>query len=290
MPTRRFFLAAGAALGGTASVLAAPAKSTAVAGRLNEADPTAVMHALVKLRGSLDGRMAFWWIKGLRYGVVGTTVTPLFQNIVASWHRFVREPDGNFKATIVELSYYLDAQTGQLLDKWRNPITGQMNDLEHIHFGPVTVTLTPSGVKPPDNAHGAEMRVKSSIGVLGQHNEDVWVQEDVSATIIPKTGGRKPYQGNDISTYQGNVRQLLDASSPSADATMHYQSVTDWRTWMNMGDIKGTLMARAGGRKVWSVDDLPQEVLTAAKRMHPRIIADPVAAMGAAQPDSSFRR
>lgn len=290
MLNRRNFIAASAAVGATVPALAATTAPTAATARFNGADPKAVMDALVKLRGSQDGRIAFWWMRGTRYGVVGTTVTPFFENLVASWHRFVRQPDGNYKVSMVELSYYVDLSTGKLLDKWRNPLTGEMNDLEHIHFGPVTTTLTPQGITPPEKSRGAQLKVKTKIGVIAQHNDGIWLQEDVSATIIPSATGSKPYQGNDIATYQGSVRQLLDPSSPSADATMHYQSVTDWRTWMKMGDIKGTLMARAAGGKVWNASDLPQETLAAARRMHPAIISDPVAALDGTQPDGSFRR
>ncbi len=291
MLNRRSFIAAGAALGAAAPALAAtPGSMTAGSGLLDAADPKALLTALVKLRGSLDGRLAFWWMKGPRYGVVGTTVTPLFQNLVVSWHRFARQPDGNFKATIVELSYYVDAKTGALLDhSWRNPITGETNALEHIAFGPVTSTLTPAGVSEPEKTPGVELRMKSTRGVLAQFNDDIWINEDVSATIVPDSG-RAPYQGNDITTYHGSLRQVLDPNSPSAEATMHYQSATDWRSWMKMGDIKGVLMARASGRKVWSVGDVPTDILAAARRMHPQIIADPVKALEGTPPEASFRR
>lgn len=296
MLNRRHFLATGAAVGASASALAvaattAPsAAAAATGGRLDATNSTAVMNALVKLRGSLDGKLAFWWMKGPRYGVVGTQVTPLFENLVASWHRFVRQPDGNYKVTVVELSYYVDLKTGKFLEKWRNPITGAMNDVEYIVFGPVTATMKPNGITPPESTPGAELRVKPTIGVISQYQDDIWMQEDVAATIIPKTAGRTPYSGNDIATYHGSVKQILDPSRQSADASIHYQSITDWRTWMKMGDIKGALMARSTGRKVWTADDMPQDIIAIAKRMHPKIIGNPMAAMEAAQPDASFQR
>ena len=289
---RRHFVAASAAVAASTPALAAAATSTAgkPAGRLDATNPAAVMNALVKLRGSQDGKPAFWWLKGPRYGVVGTQVTPLFENLVASWHRFVRQADGSYKVTVVELSYYVDLKTGELLERWRNPITGTMNDVEYIVFGPVTATLTPAGITPPESTPGAELRVRPTIGVIAQHQDDIWVQEDVSATILPKVAGRAPYSGNDLATYHGSVKQVLDASRPSAEASIHYQSMTDWRTWMKMGDVKGTLMARSTGRKVWAVEDMPRDILALAKRMHPRIIGNPIAALEAAQPDASFQR
>lgn len=97
MLDRRHFIAAAGTLGAASPTLAAnAAEAPARAGRsLDAADARAVMEALVKLRGSQDGRVAIWWLTGPRYGVVGTQVTPLFQNLVLSWHRFVRPDDGS---------------------------------------------------------------------------------------------------------------------------------------------------------------------------------------------------
>ncbi|MEO7386303.1 MAG: hypothetical protein ABIX37_05145 [Gammaproteobacteria bacterium] len=59
---------------------------------------------------------------------------------------------------------------------------------------------------------------------------------------------------------------------------------------MKMGDIKGHLMARSVGRKVWSVAALPADFLRVAKQMHPKLISDPVAALDGPHPDASFQR
>ena len=119
---------------------------------------------------------------------------------------------------------------------------------------------------------------------------DVWIKEDVQATIIPKAAGRTTYRGNDLATYQARLDDLADPGQKGVPATMHYQSVTDWRSWMKMGEIKGHLMARAVGRKVWSPHELPDEFLKIAQQLHPKIMNNPGAALEAEQPESSFQR
>lgn len=250
-----------------------------------------VMEMLVKLRGSLDGKIAIWWMRGPRYGVtLGAEVTPLFDNLVTSFQRFVRRPDGNFDVTMVELSYYTDINTGEWLHHWRNPYTGEQNDIEHIVFGPITSVLTPQGATPPVSTPGVHLEVKPRIGIIAEQGDDVWVGEDVSAIIRPDQAGRSVYHGNDLATYHGSAHQLRNARRRSADATIHYQSVTNWRTWMKMEDRPGYLMARGVGRKVWRTQQLPDALLKIARLAHPRIIADPIAALSAPQPKSSFQR
>src|SRR5687767_13266886 len=110
---RRQFLATSAALGATSSIATLPC-AAAPDRTLDLANPSVVMESLVKLRGSTDGKVGFWWLKGPRYGVVGSEITSLFDNLVASFHRFVRQEDGSYRVTVVELSYYVDAN-GELL-------------------------------------------------------------------------------------------------------------------------------------------------------------------------------
>ncbi|MEO7386302.1 MAG: hypothetical protein ABIX37_05140 [Gammaproteobacteria bacterium] len=62
---RRQFLPTSAALGAASSLAAIPAAAA-------------------------SGRTAFWWIKGPRYGVVVSEITPLFENLFASFHHFVK--------------------------------------------------------------------------------------------------------------------------------------------------------------------------------------------------------
>ena len=285
---RRQFVASSAALGATSGLAALPS-AAASDHRLDFANPAVVMESLVKLRGSTDGKVGFWWLKGPRYGVVGSEITPLFENLVASFHRFIKQKDGSYLVTVVELSYYVDSN-GELLSRWKNPYTGQMNDVEYVVFGPVTARLTPQGITPPEHTPGAELRVKPTLNVVASHAGDVWIAEDVSATIVPKVQGRTLYQGNDLATYCGKYADLADPAKVGVESSIHYQSVTDWRTWMKMGDIKGHLMARSVGRKVWSVGDLPADFMRVANKMHPKLIGDPMAAMEGIQPDSSFQR
>lgn len=282
MATRREVLLASVAP--TAALSAAPAST------IGRDDARGLMTALVKLRGSLDGRIAIWWMKGPRFGVSGAEVTPLFDNFVTSFHQFRGQADGSFLVTVVELSYYVDLQTGKLLQKWRNPYTGELNDVEYIVFGPITSRLTPAGIESPGFTPGVELKVRPTIRLVAAQDDDVWIAEDVRATILPKSGDRPRYSGNDLATYFGSRRQLEDAARPWADATIHYQSVTNWRSWMKLGDREGHLMARSAGRKVWSPADVPADILSLARRLHPRIIADPRAALTAAQPEESFRR
>ncbi len=262
----------------------------AQAASLDYDNPHDLLTALVKLRGSIDGTLVFWWLRGIRYGVIGAEVTPLFQTNAASIQRFEAQDDGSYMATFLEASYYTNIETGELLNEWRNPYTNKLNKVESILLGPVKNRLTVDGMSAPEDPPGVTMEMSSHIGPAVVVGDDIWIKADTKAEIVTKDGSRPTYHGNDLSTYQGRKSEVEDESRPSAAATVHYQSATDWRSWMGLENVSGHLMARAVGRKVQSADEFPQEYLALVEREHPGLFDDPVAAMDAAPPPSSFMR
>jgi len=266
MKRRDLFAAAAAG-----AALSAVSRSAHAA--LDLSKPKDVLTALIKMRGRLDSQAAVWWLKGVRYGVVGTEIKPLFATNVASFHRFIPNGDDTYKLTVLEFSYYTDPDTGALLKGWKNPYTGAMNEVEYILFGPIKTTMTTAGMSAPPTVAGAKVGMRTLVGPVTVHGDDLWVREDTEATIYPPNPDIAPYRGNDLATYHSSLREVMDPTLKSAATTLHYQSVTAWRTWMKMGDNPGHLMAREVGSKVDSPADLPDGFQALARQVHPQMWA-----------------
>ena len=288
-----------AAMGTTAAVLPRPVHSVPSKAALDFANPADILPAdilkvLIKLRGRLDGKPVFWWLKGTRYGVVGTEIKPMFTANVGSVHRFVAQPDGTYRLTMIEHSYYTDPESGALLNAWQNPFTGQTSQIQHFLMGPINATMTVNGMTPPTAVGGSSEETKATLGPITVAGDDLWVREDSSATLHPADPKLPTYRGNDLATYHGSLREVTDPKIVSAHATLHYQSVTAWRSWMKMGDISGHLMAREVGSKVARPADLPETFQALARQVHPQqwaaILKDPTAALEAAPAPSTYSR
>ena len=104
--TRRRLMYLTAAAAGGALL---PIRNVPAAG-LDLEDPEDRLTALAKLRGSLDGGMVMWWMKGVYYGVVADVLTPLFGTLIGSFQRLKPEPGKGFELTMLELSYFTDLE------------------------------------------------------------------------------------------------------------------------------------------------------------------------------------
>lgn len=248
---------------------------------LNFDDPEDLLIAAVKLRGSLDDRMVMWWMKGVRYGVVNDELKPLFGMLVGSFTRYKKVPGQGYRVKILELGYLTDLETGEPLEKFRNPYTNKVVDVPEQRLGPYPVMLTTAGIKLEAGAIFGEIDLKTSLGPAIVEGEDIWLREDSTAKVESDHPMMGKHVYNELVTYRGRVSDLNDPDIAAAPAEISYQSVTSWREWHQSDGVPGHTTARAAGRKIFSVDGFPADYLRAARARHPEIISDPIAALDA---------
>jgi hypothetical protein len=246
-------------------------------GQANVLDPDQLLTAFMRLACSLDNRLVIWWMDGQRYGVVDAQAKLLFGMKVGMFHRFYRQSDGSYKLAMFELTYYTDLATGELLETFANPYTGETNKVQHVRLGPEVRTQTTSGIARPDDPMVKAFH--SQLGPALIQGDDIWIPTDVEATIqFPKPTAPSIIL-NHYTTAHGRLSDALNPELASAPCELNFQNVLKWEPFMRMSDRLGHMMSRAAGRKLESVDELPADYLAMAERMHGKYIADPVATL-----------
>jgi hypothetical protein len=86
--------------------------------------PAGLLTSLVRMRGSLDERLVYIWLRGLRYTLVDGEALPLCGYLGGSITRYRRLADDMFEFVLYEVSYYTDIDTGEVLETLRMPYTG----------------------------------------------------------------------------------------------------------------------------------------------------------------------
>lgn len=239
--------------------------------------PEELLTAFMRLSGSLDDRLIIWWMEGLRYGVVDARAKLLFGMQVGMFHRFFRQADGSYKFAMFELTYYTDLATGELLEEFENPYTGETNRVSHVRLGPEVRHQTVHGLANPDNPMVHDYN--SKLGPALIRGDDIWIPTDVEARIVFPKPTAPEIILNLYTTVHGRLSDALNPELVSAPATLAFQNILKWEPFMHMGDHAGHLMSRAAGRKLESVDDLPGYYLDMAERKHAKFIADPIATL-----------
>jgi len=271
---------------GSAAALAAttvgPTAWAAGAPDLN--DPWERLNALAKLRGSVDGEMVMWWMKGVRFGVVDDVVTPLFGMLIGSFQRLRPLPGKGFEANMLEMSYFTDLETGAVLDEFTNPYNGKVCQVPEQRLGPYPVLLTPTGVVLPDNPAFGNIDLTTRVGPAIVNGDDVWIRDDSTVKVDSDHPMMGKHTYNELVSYRGRLSDITNPDLPSAPAEISFQSVTSWREWLQADDVGGHTTARATGTKISRIEDFPPEYLQAARERHGKILADPEAALDAPPP------
>jgi len=280
--TRRQFMRAGGA--GLVGVMAPVSLLSAATDKLDLNDPWDRLTALAKLRGNIDGSTVMWWMKGVRYGVVDNVVTPLFGMLIGSFQRLRPVPGEGFEVNMLEMSYFTDLETGEILDTFKNPYNGKVVEIPEQRLGPYPVLMKPTGVILPDVPMFGDVELKTKVGPAVISGDDVWIRDDSTVKVDSDHPMMGKHIYNELVTYRGRLSELNDPDVTSASADISFQSVTSWREWFQAEDVGGHTTARANGNKIYRIEDFPAEYLAAARERHPELIADPDAVLDAAPP------
>jgi hypothetical protein len=273
MTDRRTFLAGAVAL---AAGSMAPAGWARPAG-LDLSSRRDLLTALAKMRGATDDQLVISFVIGARYAVPEHRLVPMMGILAATFSRWRRLDADAFEARSLEVAFFTDLATGKLLEKWTNPVTGTVVDVPITRMGPSRVVITADGLtvdSPAGEAAGLVLKhVFQPPVIVG---DQVWITEQINVDGPP---GPRPFVYNELSTYTARKSDLDDPTKAAVATDVQYQSLITYRPWMGFGESPGHTLARGAGRRASRIDELPPYYLELARRFHPDVIADPLAAL-----------
>jgi hypothetical protein len=272
MTDRRTFLAGAAAL-----ALTPWRPGMARGAGLDLANPRDRLTALAKMRGATDDRLVISFVIGARYAVPEHRIVPMMRILAATFSRWQRLDAETFEARSLEVAFFTDYATGKLLEKWTNPVTGTVVDVPVTRMGPSRVLVTAEGLTVDSPANAAAGLVLKHVFqppvIVG---DQVWITEQINVDGPP---GPRPFVYNELSTYTARRSDLDDPRQAAVPTDVQYQSLITYRPWMGFGDAPGHTLARGAGRRATRIDELPPYYVELARRFHPDVIADPLAAL-----------
>lgn len=272
---------------------AAPAAFAGAAGiDLDLTRDTDLLRGLMKMRGSLDDALVFGWLRAKRFAISEGRVVPLCGVVAATYNRFTRVSDALYSALTLEVTYYTDFNTGELLQTLQMPFSGERVDVPVHRFGPATgrfaVALDEkTDFTPTQNSNEGEFApagvvlMTKSIAPAEVSAGKLFLRHEEHGRVIPNTSksGKPSLFYKESTLWSAPLADVLNAERMSVDAEVAYSSMTSWRPWMKMGDIPGHTSSNGYGGRVSTVRDLPPEWLQFTGQIYPEILADPAAVL-----------
>jgi hypothetical protein len=252
-----------------------PRPAKAATNLLNPNNPDDLYTIYRKLNLSFDNRVVYWYIRAVRYGLVDSEFTPFWDMHVGFLSITEDEGDGH-RTKNMSAIFYTDLKTGELLETFDNPYTGEKIPVRQPGLGRSSSLHTKQGrAVPPAERPGATLTSYSDIGPAWVIGDDVWCRGDTGFRAVPTTDEDSLLQINDWTTYHGSIAEVSDPDVISANATDTFNDINTWPAWLNMKDIPGNYVSRGFGRKSWSMDDMPPEWSAIMRDLYPKEFADP---------------
>lgn len=241
--------------------------------RLDPMRPADLALIFRKLAYAMDERIGFWWLMGTRCALMDTDLLPLWDMHVGQVFRTRNLSGGRFEVASLQTSFYSDIRSGELLRTFTNPFTQEKVDI--AYRAPTVSRLTYDGRGRTDALTGplANLARQARIGPAWIEGDDVSVEGDLLLRG-DATAGVRPIRVNDLTTYFGSAKDILDPGIPMPLAGQAFCDINIWPPWLKMGDRKGDYFSRCHGRKVRAFDAMPEFWRRSMLSAFPEITAD----------------
>ncbi|MDX1481754.1 MAG: DUF1838 family protein [Woeseiaceae bacterium] len=219
----------------------------------------------------------YWWYGGAYSRVPGEQDRHLF-NVqgmnVRHCANFEDEERGHgYRMVSREILLYLDPETDKVLRTWTNPWTDAEVEVIHVANDPVNM-------RGPRYAYDADGNGTTFRGRFIEGR--VWTSGEAPLFYTnPLAGDYQDYVGGTYHamemlnsyTYE---EPLLDSTIDELDdVTISWARTSNWLPWMEMGDRVGMMIFTTVGKRVATIDDLSEPLLTELRTNYPEYAEPP---------------
>ncbi|QFU77808.1 DUF1838 domain-containing protein [Halioglobus maricola] len=153
-----------------------------------------------------------------------------------------------------EIMLYLDPKSGELMDSWENPWTGETLDVIHVANDPVN--------QRPSFGYGRDGKVAKlpirKVGDYWQMNAEIplFYHNVLGGDYQKYVGGT--YHATEIFDFYGMYDELVSDDNTHVNPGVAWVRISSWLPWMEMNGREGGLYFNAQGAKLESWNDLPK--------------------------------
>lgn len=256
--------------------------------------PEALLDSYVRLRARTDGKTAFGWLDALRYAVVDGEIHPLCRVLAFGVSRFQKVSRERYEAVLLEVAYYVDMASGELLDTLVMPGTGKSVTVPRYRTGPKRVAFGVSIDESESVGSGVARKQLQSFAPVGDvrlirsvsdpcvERGAYFVRHEEYGRVVPHDPAAARIFYREWTSWRGPAERALDAKVASASCECSYAALTSWRPWMQMGAVAGHTSENGRGAKIESVAQLPEEILRLTQRWNPDVLENPERVLGSA--------
>jgi hypothetical protein len=255
-------------------------------------DDEALLSAFVKARHALDERVTCGWMDATTYAFVDGVTYPLYRLRAGTWAWLRRVDATHFEGRTLEVAYFFDLQTDELLTRLTMPVTGREVEVKPYRAGPSDLAV---GVREQSSdafRMAAETRDGSAFFRPGTRQRSqalsqpvregnrLYIREDVATRVLGEAGGRPRFFYAEWTITEVAWNDVQNVRLLSADSTLQYSAIAAFRPWMKMEGVEGHTLQNGRGGKLHRAADFPSRFFETVRRFDPDLLDDPRKVLG----------
>jgi len=281
-------MAATAALAGTAAGCASTSPTAPARRPLAFDDPIWNREVSARLEAFADPKkFVYGSVTGVVTGVRdGEKVRPLMRFEVFSTIRVVRQPDASYQRLCREVVFYRSLETGQLMDEWDNPYTGERVKVVDVANDPYNYVISDFYPQPPSyGGLNKETRPRRPY-IRNWHMLDadtVGLESDIHLMYPsamqpekwPRESPGKMTRTSEMFRYSIRRADLENAELDNIPYQGVWNRITPWLPWMLMDQAPGHILYAGSMTARQNLDFFPKDVLQRVRERHARYLVAP---------------
>ena len=245
--------------------------------------------ALARLQGDMDfGELKHGWYSGTVLGVRDNEpVRPLMGFEGFSAARLIDNGDGSYQKLLRELVFYKDLKTGEIMETYDNPYTGETVRVVPVANDPFNFLIEQYYPKGPSygglNKLEDKPRVPLRFPWIITREDTVVLSTDIHLFYPsalqpdkwPRESSGPMNRVSEMFRYVIRREELEDPDRTSVTYTGTWNRITPWLPWMLMGQAPGHIcyVGAMGGFDDWSM--VSPQVIAYAEKHFPKYFDAP---------------
>lgn len=172
-----------------------------------------------------------------------------------------------YRSVSREIMIYLDPDTGEILDEWRNPWTGETVRVIHVANDPVNMRSPTFAVREDGSPHRVGLRHYGDT-LVASSEIPLFYTNPLAGEYQDYVGGH--YHAMEIFNTFYPAADLLDAGvTRMGESRISWQRVSGWLPWMKMGGRPGLLVFNATGFSTFEKSKIPPILVRVLNERYP---------------------
>ncbi|WP_417608533.1 DUF1838 family protein [Parasphingorhabdus sp.] len=285
MIARRQFIRSVAAISGSTAIMpnSLLAAASAAQPSVRTLDP---LETMIRMRARTDGALSIAWLEAQRELVAGSDINPFCKLYAMVLTKFRKEGDA-FIGNTVEITYYCDLETGELLETTIMPGGTETVEVPIYRSGPQDVRFKKSldewekhdpkntGASSGAFAPAAWVHLVRGVHDPSQLGDKIYLRADEYGRVYIDRSKPPSVFYREWIVWQADARQLLETDNPDVPSSFSYSAASGLRPWMKLEGVQGHTMSNGVGAKVERVDQLPPQLIKLLQEHDPRALESP---------------